>query len=86
MTGFPGDCERCGGPQLWTADSEGMIWVKCENPGCLDNQLVLDGFEDEPQGCYLESPPVEPEGRIQVVPLEGSEARMIEEENRDLPF
>ena len=45
---FPGRCDRCGGPQAWTFDSEDQIWVSCLDDACIDVQLPLplDGEPD----------------------------------------
>ncbi len=45
MTGFPGECVRCGGPQSWTYDTDGCTWVACDDPKCLEQQLYLPGCE-----------------------------------------
>ncbi len=70
---FPGECVRCGGPQRWTLDSSDQVWVRCEDVECLDDQLVLAGFEDEP-----DLPPpdgaVEPLGGERVVPPVGADS------------
>ena len=78
MAEFPGKCVRCGGPQVWTLDSCDQVWVRCLDDACVDDQLVLAGFEDEPS-CSPVIADVEPEGDPEVVPLEGGATNVCEE-------
>ena len=40
--GFPGLCDRCGGPQQWTM-AEGVTWVRCLVDLCAE-QLEFPGI------------------------------------------
>ena len=66
---FPGECDRCGGPQSWTYDACDEVWVRCQDPECVDDQLVFPGLEDA-LIIPLDSV-VEPGGEIGVLPPEG---------------
>jgi hypothetical protein len=80
MTGFPGACDLCGGPQLWTLRND-ELYVCCER------QCQLDLFADrgttsrdsesgwfDPEVWLME--PLEESG---VVPPEGSDANTGED-------
>ena len=41
MMGFPGECDRCGGSQVWTVHRD-EIWVACKHD-CIDQQIDLFG-------------------------------------------
>ena len=81
---FPGGCPRCGGPRNWTFDDDDQVWVRCQDETCLGMQLVLPGFEDEPD-CSLMMASVEPDGSPGVVPCEGDAADTGQEGTREPP-
>ena len=76
MTEFPGECERCGGPQLWSFDHEGDTWVRCQDEDCVPEQLVLPGCDPWSPEKFLEGA-MEPEGAAGVVPYEGADATEV---------
>ena len=73
MPVFPGECDRCGGPQYWT-EVDGIVWVACQ-AGCLDAQGDLFGVS--PPMIALGPEPeeeMEPLERERVAPPEGGAA------------
>ena len=76
---FPGTCDRCKGPVHWALDSDDQVWIHCDDPRCLDDQMVLPLVSEEivetPEGWFLE-----PMGEREVVPCEGGAARVNETE------
>ena len=83
--GFPGRCDRCGGPQVWTHHA-GDVWVACETE-CLSEQLDAFGRNpplralcDEPE----QTPKMEHSTEGGVVPFVGGDARTTVTESRSL--
>ena len=70
---FPGRCVRCGGPQWWTFDRRGATWVLCQDPECVDEQLLLPGCDPSEPLTPVE-PEMEPERATRVVTPEGEAA------------
>ena len=67
---FPGNCVRCGGPQWWTVTHDDVIWIRCQDEACQDDQLVLPLLDSELERTGL-NPELEPSREGGVVPLEG---------------
>ena len=80
---FPGKCERCGGPQLWTFDARGDTWVCCEDPGCVDDQLVLPSLDCEGPEQTPKMREMEHRERGRVVPLESGAVKVSETDGCD---
>ena len=84
--GFPGRCDRCGGPQVWTHHA-GEVWVACKHE-CVDEQLLLDGSRNPPLIALCagpeETPKVELPKEGGVGLLEDSAVRMSDTKNQGL--
>ena len=83
--GFPGRCDRCGGPQVWTHHA-GDVWVACKHD-CLDEQL--DAFGRNPPLIALcagpeETPKMEHQRGGGVGLLEDGDGRMSDKKNQAL--
>ena len=85
--GFPGTCDRCGSPQVWTFHA-GDVWVACPKL-CLDDQVDMFGRNPPLMALCSEAEGVaELSEREGVVPLEGGAARTSVAKNEgpgDLP-
>ena len=85
MAEFPGLCERCGGPKVWTAVGS-EVYTACK-ADCLDDQL--DFFGRNPPLIALcekpeQTPKMEHSREGGVVPPEGADFK--ESTDDDLPF
>ncbi len=75
---FPGECGRCGAPNVWSYDRHDEIWIRCSIPECQDDQLELLPVSEPEWQWALERAELEPGGADGVVALEGREAKETE--------